>query len=349
MIKQTGNALKYSALILITALITIPISSGSVEESENTFVEYDVTNGRVLGIFADPDFYSINILMESYRAGSITVSLPHDIIDARFDEENTDFVVLINTEEAEFYETDTTLTSRTLEIPFPARSVLIEIIGTESSSIKPISRVEIPAGKDSLGNFAVIFISNLADAEGCPEEDWKFAYDMGNLAWTYLAKYNIPTTLNVMCQNIDDYDAYHPDGFVTMYLLDIGQNIFDRGILYDREEIIVTVNDEEVPMFAAALSDKVNGERFYIRPYTLYSGGYYGLEKENIAWAISHEVSHIALHLLGHTEDIYSDWVRYEQQRCNLDQCEVERILVKNFVWDDAGDVYYDVMRHYKS
>lgn len=339
---MTRNAFACSLALIVFFSTAAPFTS--MAELDGMF-DYEMIHGTVLGLFVDPDAVEVIVLVEAYGDGSLTISLPRNTIDSQNDSGIIDFIVLVDGEESGFYETDTTATARTLLIPLPEGSKLIEIIGTRAAAIQPIAPVNLDERNPA--TLAMIFISNSADGDGCPESDWKFAYEMGSLAWTYLAEYNITTTLHVMCQSINDYDAYHPSALVTMHILGKGQNLPDPGILYDRDEMSVSVQGEEIPVYGVAMFDEAKGERFYVRPYTVYGNQYYDLSHQQTAWAVSHELSHIALHILGHTEDVYTDWVHREQQRCNASDCQVERITVKNYAWPDTTDAYYDVIRHY--
>lgn len=52
------------------------------------------------------------------------------MIDSRTDGQDDDFLVMVDGEETDFEETDTTSMARTLKIPVPAGAGEIEIIGT---------------------------------------------------------------------------------------------------------------------------------------------------------------------------------------------------------------------------
>jgi hypothetical protein len=270
------------------------------------------------------------------------------VIDLQTEIGIADFIVLVDGEEAGFYETLTTDTERTLLIPIMEGSVLIEIVGTRTSNIQPLSQVKVLEQQKAAKTLVAIFIANSVDSDGCSDRDWRYVYEMGNVAWLYLQQYNMHTTLEVMCQSMEDYKMYHPTGSIMMHILDKGQHIPDPAILYDRDEMTVMISGEDIPIYGVAMYDESNGERFYVRPYTLYGNQYYDLEPQKVAWAISHEISHIALHMLGHTEKIYTDWVHREQQMCNSNNCDTESISIKNFVWADIPQVSYNVLKHYK-
>lgn len=104
-----------------------------VEFEGNVFnVKASLSNGSVQSIEVDPDFTSIIVFVRTSATddGELEITLPRDLIDARINGDDDDFIVLVDGDEADFEETDTTATSRTLVIPVPAGAEEVEIIGT---------------------------------------------------------------------------------------------------------------------------------------------------------------------------------------------------------------------------
>ena len=96
-------------------------------------VKYKITNGSVRGIEVDPDFTSIIISISATDDGELTITLPRNLIDARFEGcggDDDEFIVLIDGEEETYDETDTTSSDRELVIPIPGGAEEVEIIGT---------------------------------------------------------------------------------------------------------------------------------------------------------------------------------------------------------------------------
>jgi predicted secreted protein with PEFG-CTERM motif len=73
---------------------------------------------------------SIMIRVDAELDGTITLMIPRDILDSTSDEGDTDFIVLIDDEEADFEEIDSDDATRTLEIMVPEGTAQVEIIGT---------------------------------------------------------------------------------------------------------------------------------------------------------------------------------------------------------------------------
>jgi len=94
-------------------------------------VAYSITNGKVLGIKADVQSKSLIVSIQTTGDGVLTITLPRGLIDAKSDNQTDDkFFVLTDGQEADFQETNTASTDRTLSIPFSDGTSEIEIIGT---------------------------------------------------------------------------------------------------------------------------------------------------------------------------------------------------------------------------
>jgi predicted secreted protein with PEFG-CTERM motif len=92
-------------------------------------VSYKITGGKLVSITPDVDAHSLIIAITANQDGSLEITLPRALIDAKMGEQDDTFFVLVDGEEVDFEET-TTSTDRTLTIQFPAGAEEIEIIGT---------------------------------------------------------------------------------------------------------------------------------------------------------------------------------------------------------------------------
>ena len=99
------------------------------EEEIYVTLDHDITGGTVTEMEIDMDSMSLIVKIDSDETGSITITLPRDVIDATINDEDDDLFVIVDGEEVDFDET-TTSTDRTLTIAFPAGAEEIEIIGT---------------------------------------------------------------------------------------------------------------------------------------------------------------------------------------------------------------------------
>ncbi len=102
-------------------------------EGKSYSVDVSLSNGSIKSIEVDPDFTSIIVFIStsSTQDGMFEITLPRDIIDSKINGEDDEYIVLVDGEEADATEKDTTSTSRTLVIPIEAGAEEVEIIGTE--------------------------------------------------------------------------------------------------------------------------------------------------------------------------------------------------------------------------
>ena len=92
-------------------------------------LDHDISGGTVTEMEIDMDSTSLVIEVDTIDDGSITVTLPRDVIDATINGEDDDLFVIVDGEEVDFEESKTS-TDRTLTIAFPAGAEEIEIIGS---------------------------------------------------------------------------------------------------------------------------------------------------------------------------------------------------------------------------
>src|SRR5574342_557973 len=108
-------------------------SSGKKIHVEGTDfdVSYSITGGKVLGITADVEAKSLLVSIQTTSDGTLTITLPRELIDAKINGEDDSFFVLIDGEETSDVSEETTSTDRTLTISFQDGAEEIEIIGTQ--------------------------------------------------------------------------------------------------------------------------------------------------------------------------------------------------------------------------
>ena len=112
-----------------TSIANMP-SRGSISvSSTDLMMDYELTSGEIVSVVPDVDSTSLIIEINSNTAGSLTVELPRNILDAKSNNGDDSFSVLVDGEEVEFKESVTEMI-RILTIPYPAGSEEIEIIGT---------------------------------------------------------------------------------------------------------------------------------------------------------------------------------------------------------------------------
>ena len=129
-VSLTSNELEDDIIedpIIIDSIVTA--TTVSVQDSTD-LISYEITNGKIINIMTDMDAKSLLIDIEAWDDGSITLTIPRSVLDAKInDGDDDEFFVLVDGEEVDFEEI-TTSTDRTLTIEFSAGSEQIEIIGT---------------------------------------------------------------------------------------------------------------------------------------------------------------------------------------------------------------------------
>lgn len=109
------------------SLLTAPI----VIQGQSYNATYTITNGKVLGIIPNTSSNSLAIRIQPSGNGTLSITLPRTLMDARTNGQDSSFIVQNNGIPTKFNETRTDVTSRTLVIPFDTNSTQITIIGTQ--------------------------------------------------------------------------------------------------------------------------------------------------------------------------------------------------------------------------
>jgi len=117
--------------ITATTVIATTVTATTVAVQDSTdLISYEITNGKIINIMPDMDAKSLLIDIEAWDDGSITLTIPRSVLDAKINGGDDDeFFVLVDDYPVVFEEI-TTLTDRTLTIEFSAGAEQIEIIGT---------------------------------------------------------------------------------------------------------------------------------------------------------------------------------------------------------------------------
>ena len=109
---------------------TSSVSDNTVSiEGSDELIGYKITGGKLVNLMPDVDANSLIVTIEATNDGSLTLTIPRSVMDAKFNGEDDEFFVLVDGEEVDFEETKTA-SDRTLTIQFPAGAEEIEIIGT---------------------------------------------------------------------------------------------------------------------------------------------------------------------------------------------------------------------------
>jgi hypothetical protein len=114
-----------------TALHLLEIRWGHIASPFNTNVDLlnsKISGGTITGYHYDFQSKSLIIKTQTISNGSITVTIPRKVLDAKAGNQDDHFYVLMNGQEINFTETRTTNSTRTLTIPFSMGTSEIEII-----------------------------------------------------------------------------------------------------------------------------------------------------------------------------------------------------------------------------
>jgi hypothetical protein len=121
----------------------LPVQSIGAGDVATKSVEFDgvvftvdtlLSNGTVEAIDIDPDFASLVLWVRTSatESGMLDVTLSRELIDSRTDDgEDMEFIVLVNDEESRFSEVSADADARKLQIPVPAGTEEVEIVGSK--------------------------------------------------------------------------------------------------------------------------------------------------------------------------------------------------------------------------
>ena len=146
--------MKHNFLLMSVLIFSISVIPFSVQYSiadtgvisvDSVDVNYDIDNGNVESILLDPDLLELIIVINTQADGTIKVTIPRDILDAKFELSDDLFFVLVDGFETDYSESESDLHSRTLSIPFFNGDSVIEIVGTQAlTQFIPSPEIKIP-------------------------------------------------------------------------------------------------------------------------------------------------------------------------------------------------------------
>ncbi|MBS3926167.1 MAG: hypothetical protein KGZ34_05700 [Nitrosarchaeum sp.] len=142
-----GSLAKISIGLIIIAIISSAFVYAETSTVEVNGVSYDVdytgTGVTVSSMTADADFISLIIGVDvTGSPGTLEITLDRNFFDSVYQGEDDDFIVLVDGDEPEFSETNTSDQSRTLSITLPSGTEEIEIIGSQFGSSGSIPEEE---------------------------------------------------------------------------------------------------------------------------------------------------------------------------------------------------------------
>jgi len=128
-------SMKIYALGVVSLLFSISLVISSADAAsfflENQNIDYEIEGGTVTDMVIDSDFIELIVEIDSIDDGILQISFPRALLDAKFNNEDDIFFVIVNGFDTDYIEITNGADSRTLIIPFFAGDTQIEIIGTD--------------------------------------------------------------------------------------------------------------------------------------------------------------------------------------------------------------------------
>jgi hypothetical protein len=114
-------------------------------EDSSFDVMVSLSNGEVQSADIDPDFTSLVLMLETSATddGELLITLPRELIDAKSNDADDDFIVLVDGDEVDYEEHHTTDAERALLIQVPAGAEEAEIVGSQVVPEFPIAVIAV--------------------------------------------------------------------------------------------------------------------------------------------------------------------------------------------------------------
>jgi len=118
-------------LLLFSITIGFSPSEAATFVLEDKNISYEIDGGSVTNMSLDINFIELIVEMDSTEDGLIQISIPRTLLDAKFEENDDIFFVIVDGFQTEYVEITSNPDSRTIIIPFFKGDSKIEIIGTD--------------------------------------------------------------------------------------------------------------------------------------------------------------------------------------------------------------------------
>ena len=131
-----------SYVLMMTIVLSVGIASVSAQTTQqfeikdpsgnqSYQVNYGISGATVQNISISQDDSSLIIDVVSTDSGSLTISMPRTLIDAKSGNADDQFIVLVDGADTDFNESQATASDRAVTVAFPEGTEQIEIIGTQ--------------------------------------------------------------------------------------------------------------------------------------------------------------------------------------------------------------------------
>jgi len=119
----------FTIIVLLNGFLSIYGATIFVEDHS---IDYEIDGGSVIFIDLDSDFIELIVYIDATEDGILQISIPRALLDAKFDELDDIFFVIVDGFDTEYVEITNGEDTRTLLIPFFVGDTEIEIIGTDT-------------------------------------------------------------------------------------------------------------------------------------------------------------------------------------------------------------------------
>ena len=133
-------------LLLFSLTIVIPSSEATIFVLKDKNISYEIDGGSVTNISLDRNFIELIVEMDTTDDGILQVSIPRTLLDAKFEDTDDIFFVIVDGFQTEYIEITSDADSRTIIIQFFQGDTQVEIIGTDildEGLVDVISETEI--------------------------------------------------------------------------------------------------------------------------------------------------------------------------------------------------------------
>ena len=129
--RNVTTGMQFSVTSSMAVLYNDTVPTSVPVANTNFTINYNVAgNGKILDAKMDAQSKSLILSLKTTSNGTLTVSVPRALLDSKENNQDTQFIVLVDGQEVKYAET-TSLTARTLTIPFESGAEKIKIIATQ--------------------------------------------------------------------------------------------------------------------------------------------------------------------------------------------------------------------------
>ena len=126
----------------ISEIIFNYLKNSEIAETEKVFrfdggesgileINYKIFDGKIDDIFIEPKILGMVIKIDGEKNGKLIIELPREYIDAKSENSDIDFIIILNNRQINYEEVNIAEKSRSIKIDFEEGKNTIEVIGTK--------------------------------------------------------------------------------------------------------------------------------------------------------------------------------------------------------------------------